>query len=414
MAGIQSIVNNRHKYKVDSTYQRPDNAWSNEDNQCLIDTILRGEPMPGFFLNYKSTEGVFYIVDGQQRISAILKFYDNRLKLNKKFSDDENHGKTFNGENPISDEQRIRFLGYTLSFWIMEDYNDERVRLIFSRLQRGKPLQVGERLNAKPGTIVERMREIAQHPFISKSIGVYKGRYGVYPDAARVLFYEKYGIKQCGANELYKFFDDAKNTPNDDKGYKNAISVLNLLAKCFPPEPGNYMYLEKHAWVIAIYGMIRELKLGYSLSGKEDMLRKFIKDFHGKVYLEDFRNSNINYQRFYDNIRGGWSEKIVALRKNILVQEFFKKYKLEEFDDNRQISGEEKIAAFANHSTCEKCGESFKDYKEAEYHHRTRFMDGGKSQLNNIMVVCQKCHKELHGKAPIELPSEEEITESEE
>lgn len=56
----------------------------------------------------------------------------------------------------------------------MEDYDDERVRLIFSRLQRGKPLALGERLNAEPGTIVECMRELAHHPFMSKSIGVAK------------------------------------------------------------------------------------------------------------------------------------------------------------------------------------------------------------------------------------------------
>ncbi len=43
---IQDFINNRHKYKVDRAYQRPADAWSKEDNQCLIDTILRSEPIP--------------------------------------------------------------------------------------------------------------------------------------------------------------------------------------------------------------------------------------------------------------------------------------------------------------------------------------------------------------------------------
>ena len=42
MPKIQAFINNRHKYVVDKTYQRPADAWSLEDNQCLIDTILRG------------------------------------------------------------------------------------------------------------------------------------------------------------------------------------------------------------------------------------------------------------------------------------------------------------------------------------------------------------------------------------
>ncbi len=415
MATVQKVINERHKYKVDSTYQRPANAWSYEDNQCLIDTILKGEPMPLFFLNYKSNEDRYYIVDGQQRFNAILKFHDNKLKLNKKFSGRGNHGKTFNDENPIRDQQREAFLNYKLNFWVMEDYDDERVRLIFSRLQRGKQLQLGERLNAKPGTIVERMREIARHPFMSKSIGVYKERYGVYPDAARVLFCEKFGIKQCGSKELYDFFDSHREMPKEDKDYENAKSVLNLLAKCFPPDPGDYKYLEKHAWVLSVYSLVRELRIGYSLQGKEELIRKFIKDFHAKVYSEDFRNSNINYQRFYDNIRGGWSEKIVALRKNILLKEFLKRNNLEEIDERRQISDETKIAIFAERQSCERCcSKSFKDYKEPEYHHKVRYADGGKSVPENIMVLCSDCHSQIHGKEPIELPTEDEIVESEE
>ena len=140
MAKIQDFINNRHKYKVDLTYQRPAGAWSTQDNQCLIDSILKGEPIPLFFINEKTDEKIFYVVDGQQRLHAIKLFYDNKLKLNKKFSGEENHGKTFNGENPVSDEQRETFLNYTLKFHLLEDYDDERIRLIFSRLQRGKQL----------------------------------------------------------------------------------------------------------------------------------------------------------------------------------------------------------------------------------------------------------------------------------
>ena len=216
----------------------------------------------------------------------------------------------------------------------MEDYDDERVRLIFSRLQRGKPLSLGERLNAKPGSIVGLMRDLASHDFIEKSTGVAKNRYGVFPDVARMLFYEKFGAKQCGSNELYTFFEDHKNLDKLSKEYKSAKSVLNFLVKCFPITPGNYSYLEKHAWVIAVYTMVRDLKLTHALVDKEELISKFVKTFHSKVYSEDFRKSNVNYQRFYDNVRGGWSEKIIALRRNILIQEFISKHPLQELDLN--------------------------------------------------------------------------------
>lgn len=413
---IQKFINDRNKYKVDYTYQRPADAWSKLDKQCLIDTILKGEPIPIFFINYKSNEDKFYIVDGQQRLSCIEEFYKNKLILNKKISGEKNHGLTFNGERGINDTQKDNFTNYNLTFHIMEDYNDERVRLIFSRLQRGKPLQLGERLNASPGTIVECMREIANHDFMKFSVGVSQNRYGVFPDAARILFYEMYGCKQMGSNELYNFFDLHKDLNKNSREFKNAINVLNYLEKCFPKDPGNYKYLEKHAWVIAVYTMVRDLKIGYSLHGQEENLKNFTKSFHLKVYDESFRTSKASYQRFYDNVRGGWSEKILTIRKRILIDEFLFKHNISELDDRRQINDEEKISAFRKvGGKCEypNCEIEFKDYKEAEYHHKEMYAKGGKSELNNIMVLCTKCHDKLHGKEHVESELEEDYEEIE-
>lgn len=411
---IQDYINNVHKYKVDYTYQRPSGVWSPEDKQCLIDTILKSEPMPLFFLNFETDNGIYYVIDGQQRLDTIIQFYKNKVKLNKKFSGEENQGKTFNGDNPISDEQRSAFLNYDLQLWILEDYDDERVRMIFSRLQRGKPLTLGERLNAAPGSIVERMREIAEHPFLKSSIGINKRRYGNYPDAARILFYEKYGSKDMGTSALINFFDDNQIFKDSDKAFLNAISILNYLAKCFPSKPGDYQYLAKHVWVMSAYTMIRTLKVGYPLYGRENIIRKFIEDFHGKVYSEDFRQSNQKYEKFYVNVRGGWSEKLISFRCNFLIKEYLNRYPEEELDLKRQISDEDKIAAFtAAGGKCENCGLEFKDYKEPEYHHIVMHASGGKSENENIKVLCIKCHARLRGKEEIKLPIEEETVEDE-
>lgn len=411
MPMVQEYINNRNKYKVDRTYQRPDGVWSNEDKQCFIDSLLRGEPIPIFFVNYDSSKQLFYIVDGQQRLNCISMFYDNKIKLSRKFSDEDNHGKTFNAENPLDDGRKKQFLEYNLTFHILEDYDDERVRVIFSRLQRGKPLQIGERLNAKPGEIVRCMRVLASHPFLAKSTAVAKNRYGVYPDAARILFYEKYKTKQCGSSELYGFFDDNRTLDKSCNEYKSATKVLNCLGKCFPPNDGPYRVFEKHAWVFAVYGMIRELQVAYSLIGHEQNVGAFVRDFHRKVYNEDFRRSKTDYQRFYDNIRGGWSEKIVALRRDTLIKEFLSKHKVPELDDKRQISDEDKLALFAVHSNCERCGCAFKEYRDAEYHHRQLYSEGGKTTKQNIMVLCRSCHDFIHGRKQLESPSEKEIVE---
>lgn len=407
MATIQEYINNKHKYRVDSTYQRPPGAWSKEDNQCFIDTILQNEPVPLFFFNLNTKNGTYWVVDGQQRLTAISKFHKNELGLNKKFSGEENHGKTFNGEAPLSDEQRETFLNYHLNFKIIENYDDEKIRLIFSRLQRGKPLTLGEKLNAMPGDIVLGMREIAKHPFMCESVGISQGRYGNYPDAARILFYEKLGIKDSGTPALINFFEKHKDIRKEDASYRRVISILNILEKIFPSDPGNYQFLNKHAWVLAVYTMISEMDKRYGLYGKEEIIGNFIKEFHGYIYTEDMRTSNQNYQRFYDNVRGGWSEKIITLRRDILIKEFLNKYPLDERDLSRQINEEDKIAcsARANHK-CEECGRKFKDHKEPEYHHKTMYAAGGQTDVANIMVLCHGCHAKYKNKGKISLPDE--------
>lgn len=268
--------------------------------------------------------------------------------------------------------------------------------MIFSRLQRGKPLTLGERLNAKPGSIVLAMREIAKHPFMNRSIAVPNERYGTFPDAARILFYEKYGCKDSGTPSIISFFEEHQNLSKNCNEYNKAIIILNFLAKCFPPEPGDYQYLRKHAWVFAVYTMVKELNLNYVLKDNEKLIKNFIYNFHNKVYNEDFRQSNQNYQRFYDNARGGWSEKIIALRKKILISEFLKKHNISEKDEKRQITDEEKIAIFAENSKCQMCKKQFKDYKEPEYHHKKMYALGGKSKIDNIMVLCTECHNKIH------------------
>ena len=186
---------------------------------------------------------------------------------------------------------------------------------------------------------------------------------------------------------MHVFFDDHRTLGDNSPEYKTAIRVLNYLEKCFPAESGPYSCLEKHAWVLAVYMMIRELQVGYSLIGQEGNVLAFVQDFHGKVYNEDFRRSKTDYQRFYDNVRGGWTEKIVALRRDILIKEFLNKHNVLELDDKRQISDEEKIAIFSVHPKCEMCSRKFKNHKDAEYHHKELYSEGGKTKQENIMVL---------------------------
>ena len=385
---IGDYLLNYQNYKIDLNYQRPANVWSKEDKQCLIDSILSSDPIPLFFFNEK--DGKTYIVDGKQRLGVIKSFHDSKFKLAEKFSGKDLAGKTY-ADLPHNLQQA--FLDYDLDIrYIVGD--DEKIRSIFSRLQRGKPLVLGERLNALPGNIVIIMRKLAQHDFIDKAIGINHDRYGAFPDVMRLLHFEFYGTEEASPESIINFMEEQKDLSFEDEHVKRLQSNLDFLRKCFPEN--HYAFLEKHAWVLTVYSLISSLKNTHVIKGKEIDFRNFIEQFHWHCYNQDYRRSNTDYQTFYDNIRGGWSENIISTRLDIIQKYAIQDLNLVEKDSRRQITNEEKLLAYSKHPKCERCNYKFKDYKEPHYHHRHLYSLGGKTDISNIEVLCKICHEKIH------------------
>ena len=61
------------RLELNPSYQR-DVVWSNSDSQKLLDSVLRGIPLPSIILNQRQNRRVHEIVDGKQRLTAILRF----------------------------------------------------------------------------------------------------------------------------------------------------------------------------------------------------------------------------------------------------------------------------------------------------------------------------------------------------
>lgn len=61
------------RLELNPSYQR-DVVWSNSDSQKLLDSVLRGIPLPSIILNQRKNSRIHEIVDGKQRLTAILRF----------------------------------------------------------------------------------------------------------------------------------------------------------------------------------------------------------------------------------------------------------------------------------------------------------------------------------------------------
>lgn len=59
--------------ELNPSYQRG-NVWTDKESSELIDSVLRGIPLPSIILNQRKGDEALEIVDGKQRLTAILRF----------------------------------------------------------------------------------------------------------------------------------------------------------------------------------------------------------------------------------------------------------------------------------------------------------------------------------------------------
>jgi len=70
------------KINLHPPYQR-NFIWSLKDQRLLIDSILKGYPLPNFFI-YKKKDGTYDMVDGQQRATTISKYVKGEFANSEK------------------------------------------------------------------------------------------------------------------------------------------------------------------------------------------------------------------------------------------------------------------------------------------------------------------------------------------
>ncbi|HXW80137.1 MAG TPA: DUF262 domain-containing protein [Acidimicrobiales bacterium] len=152
-------------------YQRGD-AWSVSQQKLLIDSILRGYPLPRFYFHrltgLKGLLGAspverFEIIDGQQRIIAMYEFRNNNWSL----FDMENEkvplpksirdlpcpwsGRNFNQLDPAQQEQ---FLNTDVPVVVIDGVSTaDEIRDLFIRLQAGTALTRQQVRDAWPGHV---------------------------------------------------------------------------------------------------------------------------------------------------------------------------------------------------------------------------------------------------------------------
>jgi len=149
------------------SYQRQE-VWSMSAKIMLMDTVLKNIPMPKFYVQseIRSRDTYRSVIDGQQRISAILEFINDQFKLKKPYQGEYN-GCTFS-ELPLDIQNH--FLSYELNFNEIRNATEDVVREIYSRVNRYSiPLNKQELRKADyPGHFLKVSEKLAQRELLTQ------------------------------------------------------------------------------------------------------------------------------------------------------------------------------------------------------------------------------------------------------
>lgn len=107
-------------------------VWNEKAKSYLIDTILKGKPMPKIIItqNLRGAKNIRVVVDGQQRLRSIIEYHNNNFKISK--AHDKNLAKfTF---STLPEDRQNDFLKYELGVDVLYDVPYQEILDIFARL----------------------------------------------------------------------------------------------------------------------------------------------------------------------------------------------------------------------------------------------------------------------------------------
>ena len=150
-------------------------VWTDRQKSNLIESILLKLPVPEIYMQLKTDafgKNEYIVVDGQQRITAILEFTGinerESFELRSLDSNSRWMGYTF---NDLTDDEKAGFYGHVLAVRYLQDVKDGEVEDLFRRLNKYlTPLNPQELRNATySGPFLRMAERLATDQFWSEN-----------------------------------------------------------------------------------------------------------------------------------------------------------------------------------------------------------------------------------------------------
>lgn len=236
---------------LNPSFQRG-SVWTPFARSYLIDSILRGYPIPKLLLrtsvDRNTRRTIRDVVDGQQRLRTIIDFANNKLVLGAKAAE-------FNGMRyaDLDPDQQDAFLAYKLTCEQLINAADEDVLEVFARINSyAVPVNEAERRNAEfTGEFSGYVKDIAKVARPTLREGVLSEREIVrmvdQSLVAELIGFYIRGVTDGAEKDITKLYHD-HNDPDFDRlpAPEEVVGLINRTAVIMGPLMGQPISKRPH------------------------------------------------------------------------------------------------------------------------------------------------------------------------
>lgn len=266
------------KLIIDSSYQRR-RVWLDQDNVRLIETILMNYIVPEVFLwpasvDPETGDSITHIVDGQQRIAAIIDYIEGKYKLTKKYLLDDSVSERCGDKYfaDLSDEDKSQIWTYKLSTVdIDKSWSIEQIKKMFYRLNlTDYDLKGQEKRNSLDSAFGSKAELLAQNDFWRKvrvfSANDYRRMKDTEYCCSIYILAAEGVVDQTNDVKINQYYDDFKESFDEDKALENKIyNAMDIIIQFTDKE--TISFISKKAQLYTMFCLsLRMLKNNESFS----------------------------------------------------------------------------------------------------------------------------------------------------